>query len=428
MSLKHLAASLTLALPILAGCRSDDSLNPPAVSDPMFTRYAALGNSITAGFQSAGINDSTQQRSYARLLSLAMGTPFNYPSLLMPGCPAPFDTNTTQHRVGSVPATACGFNAGRPGLLNNLGVPGNAVGTLLSNFGGLPSVFDPLKTFMLGGRTELQLMQTLRPTFVSVWIGNNDVLGAFISTTNAGDTTQITPAATFATQFDQVADAIDAANPKGVVAVSVANVTSIPFASSAAIYFCLKNGGCPPPLPAQDQRLAAIPTFNVAASCAPPGGVNFLVPWVVGLRKVDSAVAGAPKTLSCTDSLSVISPEETQVMLTAIAAYNAKIAQVATDRGWAYWDVNPAFTALRAAGTIPPFPDVNGAFANPRTSVLFGPIFSLDGVHPSSFAHRLVADSVAAVINTTYGPNGTGVLKTPLPVPVCGGSVTCPAP
>jgi hypothetical protein len=69
---------------------------------------------------------------------------------------------------------------------------------------------------------------------------------------------------------------------------------------------------------------------------------------------------------------------------------------------------------------------VNGAFANPRTSILFGPIFSLDGVHPSSFAHLLVADSVASSINRTYGPAGTGVLKTLLPVPVCGAAVTCP--
>jgi hypothetical protein len=52
-------------------------------------------------------------------------------------------------------------------------------------------------------------------------------------------------------------------------------------------------------------------------------------------------------------------------------------------------------------------------------SVGFGPFFSLDGVHPSSAAQRLFADSVAAITNRTYG--------TSLPVPVCG-AVTCPAP
>jgi hypothetical protein len=68
MKLRQYAASLLLMLPLFAGCRSDDTLNAPQVSDAVFARYASLGNSITAGFQSAGINDSTQQRSYARLL------------------------------------------------------------------------------------------------------------------------------------------------------------------------------------------------------------------------------------------------------------------------------------------------------------------------------------------------------------------------
>ncbi|HSE46059.1 MAG TPA: hypothetical protein VLA89_12105, partial [Gemmatimonadales bacterium] len=81
MRLHQIAASLLLALPIMAGCKSDDSLNAPNVIDPMFRRYAALGNSITAGFQSLGINDSTQQRSYAALLAAAMGTSFTFPAL-----------------------------------------------------------------------------------------------------------------------------------------------------------------------------------------------------------------------------------------------------------------------------------------------------------------------------------------------------------
>lgn len=424
MSLKRIAASLLIALPLIASCRSDESLREPDVIDPMFRRYAALGNSITAGFQSAGISDSVQRRSYAQLLAAAMGTSFNYPRLNGRGCPPPFTNNVLQTRVGGATSSTCDLRVTVNGLLNSVAVPGNAVGTLLSNFGGSPSQFDPLKTLFLGGRTELELMEELHPTFVSLWIGNNDVLGAFISTSNAGDTTQITPVAQFTAQFDSVADVIAASNPKGVVMISVANVTAIPFASSAAIYYCLKNGGCPAPLPAQDARLAGIPTFTVNANCSPAGvGLTTLVPWVIALRRVDSAVGGAPKTIDCSDGPSVISGAEITAMATAITAYNAHIAEVAEERGWAYWDINPALQAERQGATnptgrIPAFPDVNGAFANPRTSVLFGPLFSLDGVHPSSTAHRLVADSVAATINRVYG--------TSLPVPVCGG-VTCPA-
>jgi hypothetical protein len=42
----------------------------------MFKNYVAIGNSITAGYQSGGLNDSTQQASYARLFAIQVGTRF----------------------------------------------------------------------------------------------------------------------------------------------------------------------------------------------------------------------------------------------------------------------------------------------------------------------------------------------------------------
>jgi lysophospholipase L1-like esterase len=418
------AASLLLALSLVAGCHSDDSLNAPKVIDPMFRRYAALGNSITAGFQSLGINDSTQRRSYAALLAAGMGTGFTFPALPRPGCPPPFTNNVTQARVGGAAAPPCSGNAVPNELLNNLGVPGNAVGTLLSNFGGSPSAFDPLKTFMLGGRTEIEAMQRLKPTFVSIEIGDNDVLGAFISLTNAGDSTQITPLPQFIAQFDSVADSVAATGAK-VAVVSVANVTLIPFASPAGIYYCLKNADpvCTtvvnPPIP-QNPILGALPTFTVAASCGPlAGGFSFQVPWPIALGKVQAAIGGTPTSIDCTDQPSVIGPEETAAMQTAVTAYNNHIQSVAQARGWAYFDINPAFAQLKATGQVPVFPDVSGAFMNPPQSITFGPIFSLDGIHPSTIGQRMIADSLASVINQTY--------STSLPVPVCG-TVSCPLP
>jgi len=44
---------------------------PPYAGGAMFQRYVAMGNSITAGFQSGGINDSTQRRSYAVLVAVS---------------------------------------------------------------------------------------------------------------------------------------------------------------------------------------------------------------------------------------------------------------------------------------------------------------------------------------------------------------------
>jgi lysophospholipase L1-like esterase len=426
MTSKRFATCLLVALPLFASCRSDDSLNPPDVADPMFRRYVSLGNSITAGFQSGGINDSTQVRSYANLLALAMGTSFNMPLFndhpqLGKGCPAPLDNNVTQHRVRNGAANGCSLRQPTLDAINNVGFPGATVGELLSNFGSPPSVTDVYKQFILGGRTQLELMKRLDPTFVSVFIGANDVLGAILDP-NPGNPAMVTPLNTFTAQYDEVLDSIEATGARAVL-VSVPNVTVIPFASSAAIWRCLRHGGpeCtgnPGELPAQDPLMATIVTFSVNANCsALNGGLNVLVPWPIGLTKLNTAVGGTPASIDCSIDNEVVTAAETQGIATAVAQYNAHIAGEATARGFAYFDINPPLLALVANGTIPQFPNIAPALAG--QSVGFGTMFSLDGFHPSSQAHRLIADGMAGAINTTYG--------TTLPVPICG-TVSCPAP
>ena len=80
-TLRFSAALLSVLL--VAACQNDQLnrsfANTPV--DPLFARYVSMGNSITAGFQSGGINDSTQQQSYAVLLAHAMRSPFFVPSL-----------------------------------------------------------------------------------------------------------------------------------------------------------------------------------------------------------------------------------------------------------------------------------------------------------------------------------------------------------
>ncbi len=145
MKFRSIAASLALILPVLAACHSDDSLNPPPTPDvpsggAIFQRYVSMGNSITAGFQSAGIKDSTQSRSYAVLLSKAMGTTFVYPSLNRPGCPPPFINNVAQRRdslpgiPGPITGSSCFLRAGNV-LPNNVAVPGARATEILTNFG-----------------------------------------------------------------------------------------------------------------------------------------------------------------------------------------------------------------------------------------------------------------------------------------------------
>ena len=51
----------------------------------------------------------------------------------------------------------------------------------------------------------------------------------------------------------------------------------------------------------------------------------------------------------------------------------------------------------RGGQQVPPFPNLGSGTAT------FGPWFSLDGVHPSTAAHRLIADLMMEAVHARYG-------------------------
>ncbi|HEY6853136.1 MAG TPA: SGNH/GDSL hydrolase family protein [Gemmatimonadales bacterium] len=393
-------ATLGLLLGVIA-CHNDELFRPTTIQpvDPLFTRYVSMGNSITAGFQSAGINDSTQVLSYANLLAGRMQTPFFMPLMNRPGCPPPIDTlfraSGTPHRVGGGTGSTCALRKPQPvppPYINDVAVPGAEVMDGTSNL-DTASNSNTLTTFFLGGLTQSQMMRRVNPTFVTVWLGNNDVLGAATSGANAGDTTMITDSTHFANRYTAVLDSIDAtpASGKGVL-IGVANVTLIPFFSQGQTYFAIKN------------TTTNFPTnFLVGPNCAPSSlggkGDSVLVPFQFGLGLIGLARAnpGNTYTLACTETQTV-QPRELQLLVRAVTQYNGVIQAQATARGYAYFDPNALFTAL-PAGSIPPFPTTTGAAA---VTAPFGNYFSRDGVHPTALAHKLVANALIAAINAKY--------------------------
>jgi lysophospholipase L1-like esterase len=430
------AVAFLLALPLIAGCYSNDSLDPPPTppvpsGGALFQRFVAMGNSISAGFQSGGINDSTQQRSCPVLLAAAAGAAFEIPHLIMPGCPSPYTNNVLRTHVGGVPdgqyRSICFGRVSNSGNLNNVAVPGAGVADMFSNFATPVSIYEQLSAFFLGGRTEIQAMQQRRPTLISLEIGPNDVLGALISDANPGDPAEVTAAATFDTKYTELADSL-AATGASVAVFTVPDVTVIPFASRGSTYWCLRTGLCP----GVPQQLP--PTLTVSNNCAPgaavPGakGDSILIPWTKGLPRIAAAAAGQPTTLDCSVDSVVVTPSEYATMRNAVAAFNTTVNAQAAAHNWAVVDLNAILQGAVANGTIPAFPDISrastggsvtfqgftpqGARLPPEAS-----LFSLDGFHPSTLAHRSLADALAAAINAKYG--------TTLPVPVCGG-ITCP--
>jgi hypothetical protein len=407
------AAALGLVL-AAAACQNDE-VNRPFGNipvDPLFERYVSMGNSITAGFQSAGINENTQQQSYPFLLSQAMHSPFYLPLMRFPGCPAPYDSLWSRqgapvpHRIGGTAGNFCALRkvVSPPApFISNVAVPGARV---LETYTNLTPGANPLTTFILGGTTQVQMMRRAGATFVTVWIGNNDVLGAALDTANAGNPALVTDITTFQTQYTTLLDSLEDAGITHAVLIGVANVTLIPYFVRGSKFFNVKFAGDSIPGPnAANKTFPA--NFLVNPNCAPPAGDSVLVPFPRGAAVLAFArvTPAATVGVDCAD-VHHVSRTEMLNMVAAVTAYNTFISAQATARGYVFIDPNALFAAL-PPGAIPTFPNVPAAgntpaFA-PAYAAPFGGFFSFDGVHPNATAHRLIAQTLATAINAAYG-------------------------
>ena len=427
------AAALVLAAaPVFAACESwlnEETVvvQPPPSGGAMFASYGAIGTSISAGIQSGGINDSTQKEAFPYQLALAMGLQpgvnWFYPALRLPGCPAPFTNPLTGQRVGGASATGCALRdpaSSRPAV-HNTGIPflraQQATDVTVVPF---PTDTLKLEQFITGGVAPVTAVRDARPTFVTVEVGANDVLHA----ATQGNPGLLTPIATFTTAIGAIADSLDALDPHPEVAISnVPNVTTIPFLTRASVMFCLKTGLCPG-VPATLPFSA--PTFIIDASCAPAAaggtGDTYLVAFPTLGAMASSVAAGRSAKLDCVRDSALVgtaasplvpvapagpttNPTELTAITTRVTEVNQAIATLATARGYTLVDINaalaaiPGCTAPGQANCIPPIPNL----ANPTAGVLFGTLFSLDGVHPTRAGHRLLAQAFAGAINAAYG-------------------------
>jgi lysophospholipase L1-like esterase len=394
----------------------------PAVVNPLFQSYVALGNSITAGYQSGGINDSTQKQAYPVLLARQMGTRMAYPSLAMPGCAPPLTSTLTGARVGGATSTGttCGLRiaTGVTATLNNVAVPGIASADPTAQVG--PNA-NTLVELILGGETMVQKALDAHPTFITVWVGNNDILGPALSGFPAGAAAvtgvgaAVVPATTvptFAANYSKMINALTAGAPtaKGVL-IGVGQVGGLPLMFQASLInspavagAALQVAGRPvtldPNTCATAAAQAALVNFQYLAAIrsrpgAPAGGVIFCQKTTANGGLTDPGDNG------------ILDVAEQASVGATITGYNAYIKAKADSIGWAYYDPNVTFGALRASGAIPPFPNL--ASTNNQT---FGQYITLDGVHPSAAAQILITNDLIGIINTKYGTN-LAVLPTP---------------
>ncbi|MEO7084253.1 MAG: SGNH/GDSL hydrolase family protein [Gemmatimonadaceae bacterium] len=410
MSRTHVirGALLAGATGALVACNSDTHVTALKTNNSIFQSYVAIGNSITAGFQSGGINDSTQKQSYAYLLAQKMGTRYAYPSLVMPGCPPPISNLLTQARVGGATSTAGTCNLRSPASigasLNNVAVPGITSFEPTQSIGNATSA--ALEELILGGKTQVLKALDAKPTFVTVWIGNNDILSPALSGfpngqggTAPGAGGPATTVVNFQANYSKMINQLVAGAPgvKGVL-IAVVQVTNVPLVFQAGV---LANPAVAPAA----QAVAGRPVVLDPITCAGANAgalVNFQYIAAIAARP-----AGFPGTVYCQKVLGggpsdpgdngILDLTEQATVTTLINGYNSYIKAKADSIGFAYYDPNTTLGTLKANGSIPAFPNVGSATAP------FGQYFSFDGVHPTAAAHILLANDLITVINAKFG-------------------------
>ncbi len=329
--LKIPAGALTLALLFTAGA----VFAQVDTGTANFTRYVALGDSLTAGFASGSINRRFQEKSYPALIfqqATGRTSGFEQPLVSEPGLPGILRLNSL------LPATSIGPTPGQGNPVNltlarpydNLGVPGARLHDLLAKTQST-SATDPTDLILRRlGATQLQQGLSLQPTFVTLWIGNNDALAAATSGLVIEGVT-LTPAAQFDTEYRQVAAAIASTGARMAVA-NIPDVTSIPFVTAISRFFTLPTGqtvtliGPNGPLQAGDFVL-----LTASAELAQGRGIPG---------------TGQP---ALSDSV-VLSASEVATIQARVNAYNATISAVANERGAALMDMNAELPAARHYG------------------------------------------------------------------------------
>lgn len=385
---------------LLAGCIDSDT---PLVVDTqggdLFDRYVALGNSITAGFQSGGIHVEFQENAYPALLAERADASFGIPELAMPGCPPPYVAPLSTERTSNV---ACALReADAPRIVQNLAVPGANTAHVLHPLG----TGTTLNTLILGGRTQVAAMLDADPTLVSVWIGNNDALGAALS----GDPAELTPLAQFQGAYDQIVGAIQESGAHDAVLIGVANAMALaPALQPGAYFWAIDNSENP---------YAAI--LTVDNNCAPgtEGGERLVS--FAGLSAQLEANPESPAVINCAAQAPfVLTAEEMQTIGMRVAQFNAHIATRAEENGWIY--IDPAADLVEEALTQPDLirkcqglatatnPQefmvaVQNTCPGPTAPNFFGSYFSFDGIHPSTAGHIAITDVIARALNQKHG-------------------------
>lgn len=424
----------------------DDEPTPELRGQLDVNTMVSLGNSLTAGFQSGGWSFELVQKSWTSLIAKqiygadATGVGDNNDRYVVTqiagnGFPEPLrvdqylQVGTFANGSPKLIFTVAGgetnidnllsLNADYEAPFNNLGVPGATTLDIIREIngftavGGTPPFGNPFFRLVLRDRgSELDEAIAIKPSFITVWSGNNELLA---NATSGG----ITPIFPFennseTTGFrDLYTDLINQLKDTGaqIVTATIPDVTQIPVAASVGMntadgfraYVADVNGDR---VFSDTLRFWGLDDGNAARELSSDERV--LLDWQRQQQQDPGLGLSADKPLL--DGL-WLSAQEIEILRGSIVQYNDFIRSFNNDPQILVVDIFTEFNRIADNGGIFTVEDetISVTFALP-----FGGMFSLDGVHPADAGHAVLANFFIDAINQEWDAGISRVPVAPL--------------
>ncbi|MGF7182087.1 SGNH/GDSL hydrolase family protein [Tunturiibacter psychrotolerans] len=387
-----LPSSLAAAL-LLSGCNSDSPNAATKAQQALqaqqaknagnFSNTVFLGDSLTAGFQSGSLLDTTQVHGWAPVLAAQAGFNIIQPLIAYPGAP-----NVLQLvSLGPPPVitTVPGTSTGRDNFatqVTDLAVPGallNDVMNTVPEVNPAPGTQAQLNQLVLGfpglgyGVADSQASFAIKaqPTTIFLWIGNNDVLVA----DETGMPASMTSVATFTSQYQALITELTTMAPAHLVIANIPDVTKVPYLTPAALVLGEVSAETGLPASALSQILGIVPGDLVN-----PAGTAQIPLILTGQQQGPITDAG------------FLSAAEVVTVQSQVTAFNQVIAAQAKTANATLVDINALFNTVSANGLT-----INGYTGN---SSFLGGFFALDGIHPTNVGYAVIANTFIDTMNT----------------------------
>lgn len=414
----------------------------PSAGQADFTKFVSIGDSYSAGYTDGALGYEGQLVSFPNIIaeqlkSVGMQGEFKQP-LTAEGKSVgtttidangnkngyfilKYNADSTAISPAPTPGDMTIFSTfiGNDAPFNNVAVPGaKSIHLVAPQYGdytlgtGNYNPFYSRFASSPGKSTIFSDGMAAQPTFVSLWIGGNDVLAYALAggegTVGANGTNDITATGTFEYVINTMFSTLKAASIEGVTG-NIPNINTLPYFTTVPYNGLVLTAD-------QASTLnAAYATYNTYAQANglpsitfAEGANGFVVEDKLGyirhavstdriLLSALSYIQGSTKWGSATKigKQYVLDAAEVEAINTATTSFNEILKSKAAEYDLAFADLNQLMNEI-VAGKI-----IDGATY--YSTFVSGNIFSLDGIHSTPRGSAVIANEFIKAINSKYG-------------------------